>query len=349
MIKYGLIGCGRISYKHVQAFADNASDSRLIACVDPIIELAQKQAQNYIDLMKKNHNIDVEVKVYSSYEDMFSEINEEIDAISIATESGYHYQHVMDSLKQNKHVVVEKPMALSISHCDEMIELARENNLKLAVSHQNRFNPPIQALRKAIEQGRFGKLFAGNARILWTRDENYYKQAPWRGTYAMDGGCLMNQCIHNIDLLQWMLCGNVEKINSMISNYNHDYIEAEDYGSIQIKFDNNTIGNVEGTVAVYPKNLEETLTILGEKGTVVIGGLAVNEIETWDFEDGLDNLEQIKQQTKSDIDNVYGNGHSSLFEDFNNSIINNTKPLIDGVEGKKSVEIILNVYKQNGR
>ena len=347
MHKYGLIGCGRISYKHVQAHVDNYPNSILVACVDPVIENAKEKAQQYVDLMKEKHQEDVEVNVYSSYDEMF--LAEKIHSVSIATESGYHYKHVLDSLANDCHVIVEKPMALSIAHCDEMIEEAKKRNLKLAICHQNRFNPPIKKLKDAIDEGRFGKIFAGNARILWNRDINYYKQAPWRGTYAMDGGCLMNQCIHNIDLLQWMIGGNITKINSLIENYNHSYIQAEDYGSIQIKFDNKAIGNIEGTVAVYPTNLEETLTILGEKGTVVIGGLAVNEIKTWDFEDKKDSLDIVKKQTLSDIDNVYGNGHSELFKDFIESVSNNNPPAIPGEEGKKAVEIILTAYNQNGR
>lgn len=347
MLNYGLIGCGRISYKHVQAHVDNYPESILKAFVDPIIENAQKQASKYVELMKDAHKIDVDINIYKSYDEMFEK--EELDAVSIASESGYHYQHTIDALKNNVHVIVEKPMALSVAHCDEMIAEAKKRNLKLAVSHQNRFNPPIRELRKAIESNRFGKIFAGNARILWTRDENYYKQAPWRGTYAMDGGCLMNQCIHNIDLLQWMLGGEVEKVNSMIDNYNHSYIEAEDYGSIQIKFANNAIGNVEGTVAIYPKNLEETLTIIGEKGTVVIGGVAVNEIEVWNFADNNDTLEEVKARTQGDIENIYGNGHTAFFKDFNKAILTNEEPLVNGEEGKKAVEIILEVYKEHGR
>jgi hypothetical protein len=177
-------------------------------------------------------------------------------------------------------VIVEKPMALSTSDAEKMIETARKNNVKLCISHQNRFNPTIRRLRRAVEEGRFGRIIAGNARILWNRGYDYYHQAPWRGTYDQDGGCLMNQCIHDIDLLQWMLGGEAEWVHGAVGNYIHSFIEAEDYGSIQIRFKNGAIGSVEGTVCVYPRNLEETLTIIGEKGVVSLGGLAVNKIET---------------------------------------------------------------------
>ncbi len=344
--KYVIIGCGRISYKHVKAIFDNYETSELVGVVDIVEKKAVAKASEYQELIKEAYGEIVNVAVFTDYHEAVKKLD--FDIAAIATESGYHYEHTMDMLTANKHVIVEKPMALNIEHCEEMIDLACKRNLKLAVSHQNRFNPPIRKLHQAVKEGRFGRIFAANARILWTRDENYYIQAPWRGTYAMDGGCLMNQCIHNIDLLQWLIGSEPIKVNAMLDNYCHDYIEAEDYGSIQVRFANGAIGNIEGTVSVYPKNLKETLTILGEKGTVEIGGLAVNEIEVWQFADESDTLEDVKRATKSDIDNVYGNGHTPLFADFYEAVVCDRKPFISGEDGKVSVQIILNAYEQRG-
>ena len=270
---------------------------------------------------------------------------EDFDACSICTESGYHAEFSLYYLNLKKHVLVEKPMAMSLLEADRMIQTAQKNNLKLAVCHQNRFNPPIQKLRQAIDEGRFGRIFAGTARILWNRNKGYYDKAKWRGTWKLDGGCLINQCTHNIDLLQWMIDSEIDSVYGQTGNYLHPYIQTEDYGSIIIKFKNGAIGNIEGTVCVYPKNLEETLTILGEKGTVVIGGVAINKILVWDFKDMNESLEQVQKEYNSKIKNVYGNGHSPLYKNFIGSIKNNSNPLIDGNEGKKSLSIILMAYK----
>lgn len=342
LLNIALIGCGRIAYKHVEAIANNYPQAKLVAVCDLVEERAGEKAQAYLSLMKKKSLDCSNPTVYIDYKSLLHQ--EEIDIVAIATESGNHAQISLDCLGAGKHVIVEKPMALSTRDADLMISCAKENNVKLCVSHQNRFNLTIQKLRKAVEEGRFGRIIAGNARVLWNRNRDYYLQAPWRGTYAQDGGCLMNQCIHNIDLLQWMLGGEPSQIQAMVDNYLHPYIEAEDYGTIQIKFANGSIGNVEGTVCVFPKNLEETLTILGEWGTVVIGGSALNKVLVWDFADGKDNISEIQQDCNREIENIYGMGHTPLYLNMINSIHNNQEPLINGEEGKKAMSIILHAY-----
>jgi predicted dehydrogenase len=251
MYNLAIIGCGRISYKHVQAVAENSEQVKLIACCDIIEANAQKRAEEYIQAMLRQIEELSLPSVYKEYKEMLAK--EKIDLVAICTESGYHTEIAIECMNHGKHVIVEKPMALSTLDADEMIQIAQRNNVKLCVSHQNRFNAPIKKLYKAIQEGRFGRIIAGNARILWNRDEGYYKQAPWRGTYELDGGCLMNQCIHNIDLLQWLLGGDIKWVHGEVYNYEHPYIEAEDYGTIQIKFGNGAIGNVEGTVCVIRK------------------------------------------------------------------------------------------------
>lgn len=344
IINLAIIGCGRISYKHIQAAIENRKDLALVACCDVKEECAHKRAEEYVMNLRKIGSDALEPVVYSNYKEMLEQ--EKIQLVAICTESGYHAQIAIECMEMGKHVIVEKPMALSTDDAEKMIKASRQNNVKLCVSHQNRFNPPIKKLRQAVENGRFGKIIAGNARVLWNRDINYYKQAPWRGTYELDGGCFMNQCIHNIDLLQWMLGGKVRWVHGEVDNFAHEYIEAEDYGSIQMRFENGAIGNVEGTVCTYPQNLEETLTIIGEKGTVVIGGLAVNKIQTWNFEDNSDS-EQIISECNQEIDSVYGNGHTFLYKDMIEAIKNDREPYIDGVSGKIAMEIILAAYRSS--
>lgn len=333
-LKFAILGCGRISYKHIEALINNNQNTELVAVCDTIEEKALERKKQYECNIDKS-----DVKIYTDYRKMLD--NEDVDVVSIATESGYHARHAIDCLYRNKHVLIEKPMALSVKDADDIIGLAKEKNRKVCISHQNRFNPPIQKLRRAVEEGRFGRIINGTARILWTRDDDYYKQAPWRGTKALDGGTLMNQCIHNIDLLQWIMGSEVERVHCERGTFLRN-IEMEDFGAILIRFKNGAIGIVEGSACVYPKNLEETLSIFGEKGTVVIGGLAVNEIKTWQFED-IRNHDN--EDTGVEIDNVYGSGHTPLYKNFIDAINNNTEPLINGEEGKKALEIILKAYE----
>lgn len=336
--KFAIIGCGRISYKHVEAIMNNDKEAVLVATCDVIREKAGEKKNDYISKMGKELN----VNIYTDYKEMLEK--EDIDVITIATESGYHPEIAIYCMNKKKHVIVEKPMALSTADADAMIKCARENGVKLCVSHQNRFNKPIQQLRKAMDEGRFGRLVNGTARILWNRNMGYYEQAPWRGTWKQDGGTLMNQCIHNIDLLQWMMGGEIDTVYAQCDTFLRD-IEAEDFGAIMIRFKNGAVGIIEGSACVYPKNLEETLSVFGEKGTVCIGGLAVNKIETWRFADGKDNEDDILKAQEGDPDTVYGFGHTPLFKDVIDAINEGREPLVNGEEGKKGMSIILAAYK----
>jgi UDP-N-acetyl-2-amino-2-deoxyglucuronate dehydrogenase len=337
-LKFAIIGCGRISYKHVEAIINNKKEAVLTAVCDIEKEKANIRKEEYLNKFNEN----VVVNVYTDYLEMLQK--EDIDVVTIATESGYHPEIAINCMNKGLHVICEKPMALSIEDADRMIDVSRKNNVKLSVSHQNRFNLPIQKLRKAVEDDKFGKLVNGTARILWNRNMNYYKQAPWRGTWKLDGGTLMNQCIHNIDLLQWMMGGEIDTVYAQCGTFLRD-IEGEDFGAILIRFKNGAIGIIEGSACVYPKNLEETLSIFGEKGTVCIGGLAVNNIETWRFENDLESEEDILKKQDGDPDTVYGFGHTPLFKDFIDAVNNDNEPLINGEEGKKAMSIILAAYK----
>ena len=339
-LSFAIIGCGRISHKHIEALADNFKEADLVSVCDIIPEKMDKDVEEYYDFMKQRGiNLDKKINKYTDYKEMLK--REDIDAVSICTESGHHAVHALYCLNAGKHVLVEKPMALSLNDADKMIKLSREKNLKLGICHQNRFNPPIQKLRRAVEERRFGKIINGTARILWNRNDDYYKQAPWRGTKALDGGTLMNQCIHNIDLLQWMMGSEVERVHCERGTFLRN-IEMEDFGAILIRFKNGSIGIVEGSACVYPKNLEETLSIFGEKGTVVIGGLAVNKIKTWQFADERD---YDKEDENTEIDSVYGRGHTPLYKNFIDAVNENKEPLINGEEGRKALKIILEAYE----
>lgn len=336
-LKFAIIGCGRISYKHVEALVKNSEEAVLIAVCDIIPELAAKRKNEY-----EKEVSGCNVNVYSDYKQML-EI-ENIDVITIATESGYHPEIAIYCMNSGKHVIVEKPMALSITDADRMIEAAERHNVKLCVSHQNRFNKPIQQLRDALDSGRFGKLINSMACIRWNRNMEYYKQAPWRGTYELDGGTLMNQCIHDIDLLQWMMGGEIESVYAQTGTFLRD-IQGEDFGAVLIRFKNGAVGIIEGSACVFPKNLEETLSIFGENGTVVIGGLAVNRIQTWRFNDNLDSEAEILKLEQGDPDTVYGHGHTPLFKDMIDAVKTGREPLINGPEGKKGMSIVLAAYK----
>ena len=336
MLKWAIIGCGRIATKkHTEAIISNKENIELVAVAD----IVKERAENLANIMENSGLTRPEV--YTDYNEILK--RKDIDGVSITTESGKHYEISISAMNNGKHVLTEKPMALSTKHMDEMINLSKEKKLKLGVCFQNRFNPPVQELRKKVENGDFGKLFHGQISIRWNRNKNYYDQAKWRGTWEMDGGTLMNQCTHGIDLLIWTFGGEIESITGRIENFNHKYNEAEDFGSAIVKFKNGAVGIIEGTANVYPKNLNETLSVFGEKGTVVIGGLAVNKIETWKFE----NEDGHPYQSLPDPDTVYGAGHIPLYKDFIEAIKDNRKPYVSGEDGKKAVEAVLAIYKSS--
>jgi len=326
-LRFGIIGCGRISTRHIDALINNSEEAELTALYDIVEDLALDKKDQY-EARVKGAN----VKVHKSYEDFLEDKN--IDIVTIASISGYHGKHAIDSLEHNKHVLIEKPIALSLEEIDKIISLSKKKNKKVGVAHVNRFMPAVKKLMRALEEGRFGKLIHGTARTLWARDDNYYKVAPWRGTKEFDGGVLMNQCLHNIDLLQWMLGSQIERQASELDTFIRN-IEAEDFGAILMRFKNGAVGIAEGSVCVYPKNLEESLSIFGEKGTVVIKN---RKIDTWLFEDkkDYDDLEEKEE----DI------GHTALYKDYIEAIKNDREPLINGEEGKKAVELILKAYER---
>ncbi len=333
MLNFAIIGCGRISHNHFAAALEN--NLNIVAVADILPGAMQEKLAVY-DLLDQ-------VKQYQDYKEMLE--NEDLDLISICTESGKHAQIALDCMDHNINLIVEKPIALSLEDADAMIEKAEQRNLVLCSCHQNRFNKSIAKIREAIDNKRFGKLLHGAAHIRWNRGKQYYDQAPWRGTWAQDGGALMNQCVHNIDLLRWMMGDEIDEVFAYTDQLEHDYLEAEDLGLAVVKFKNGSYGLIEGTTNVYPQNLEETLYIFGSEGTVKAGGKSVNIIEEWMFKDGLDDPEKVKEEYHENPPNVYGFGHNPLFADVIEAIKEKRKPYIDGYEGRNALELVLAIYQ----
>lgn len=333
-MKYALIGCGRISPNHLEAAVNNKLD---------IVGLCDIVPQNIKILLEKADMKDIIFNQYTDYHKMLEEQKPEL--VAIATESGKHAKIALDCLDAGCNVIIEKPIALSLQDADKIIAKAEEKGLVVCANHQNRFNKSIQKIRQAVENGDFGKMLHGTAHIRWNRGKDYYTQAPWRGTWAQDGGALMNQCIHNIDLLRWMMGDEVSEVCAYTDNLNHDFIEAEDLGIAIVKFKNGSYGIIEGTTNVYPKNLEETLYLFGEKGTVKAGGKSVNIIEEWNFENQVESSEEIKVKNSEMPKNVYGFGHTPLYKDVIQAIENKTQPLVDAKAGRRALEMVLAIYK----
>lgn len=333
-MKYALIGCGRISTNHITAAVNNNLE---------IVAVCDIRPEKMEDVLAK-HGLenDESIARYTDYKKMIEE--NELDLVSIATESGKHAKIALDVIDAGINVIIEKPMAMNMRDAEEIIRRSDEKGVKVSACHQNRFNVAVQEVRKALEAGRFGRLSHGSINVRWNRNKGYYDQAPWRGTWAEDGGCLMNQCIHGIDLLRWMMGDEVEEVYGQTRQQFHDYLEAEDVGMAVIKFKNGAIGTVEGTTNVYPQNLEETLYIFGENGTVKVGGKSTNTIDVWNFRD--ETVEDEKNKgLEEETSNVYGNGHTSLFADVMDAIKNDRKPYVDAVAGRNALEMVLAIYK----
>lgn len=332
-MKYALIGCGRIAVNHIKAVINN--ELEMVAVCDIVPE--------NIDILFEKTGYNGEPKRYTDYKVMIEE-NSDIELISIATESGVHAEIALYCIDHGINVIIEKPMAMSMKDAEEIIARSVEKGVKVSVCHQNRFNIAVQQMRRAVESGRFGRISHGSINVRWNRNKNYYDQATWRGKWASDGGCLFNQCIHGIDLLRWMMGDEVEEVYGVTKQQFHDYLECEDIGMAVVKFKNGAVGTIEGTVNVYPQNLEETLYMFGENGTVKIGGKSTNNIDVWNFADETEE-DQKNKGLEEQTSNVYGNGHTSLYADVIDAIQNDRKPYVDAVAGRNAVEMILAIYQ----
>jgi predicted dehydrogenase len=330
LLNFALVGCGRIAKRHSELLGEGVIEgARLAAVCDIVAEKAQAIGSRF------------GVPAFSDMHQMMREIRP--DVVSVLTESGLHARHTIELAPYGAHIVVEKPMALTLDDADAMIEACDVAGVKLFVVKQNRFNVPVVKLREALEAGRFGKLVMGTVRVRWCRPQSYYDQDSWRGTWALDGGILTNQASHHVDLLEWMM-GDVVKVAAM-SATRLVRMEAEDTAAVILTFSNGALGIIEATGGARPKDLEGSLSILGEGGAVVIGGFAVNKLETWQFADAQPEDEQVIQNYSVNPPNVYGFGHQAYYEHVVDVITNGGPQLVDGIQGRRSLELISAIYE----
>ena len=330
MIRFALVGCGRIAKRHSDLLGNKQIDGAKLVSV---CDINYGRAKVIGDLYN--------VSTYSNMDKMMS--SEQVDVVVVLTPSGLHAENVINLSKYGKHIIVEKPMALTLDDADSMISACDKNGCKLFIIKQNRFNLPVTKLREAIESNRFGKLVLGTVRVRWARHQHYYDQDDWRGTWAMDGGVLTNQASHHVDMLEWMM-GDVESVFARSSTALVD-IEAEDTAVVTLKFKNGALGVIEATTATRPKDLEGSISILGERGSVVIGGFAVNEMQTWSFEDDKPGDKDVLDKYSVNPPNVYGFGHQAYYEHVVNCLSNGSQNLVDGLQGRKSIELISAIYE----
>ncbi|MDJ0872238.1 MAG: Gfo/Idh/MocA family oxidoreductase [Gammaproteobacteria bacterium] len=332
MVGFALIGCGRIARRYVELLGrEKIRQGKLVAVCDIKAEKACAVGEA------------AQVPWFEDLREMMAEVGQAVDVVCILTESGNHARHCLELAPYGKHIVVEKPMALTLDDADAMMAACDRAGVRLFVVKQNRYNLPVQKLREALDAGRFGRLVMGTVRVRWSRGQAYYDQDAWRGTWAMDGGVFTNQASHHVDLLEWML-GEPMSVFAKARTALVD-IETEDTGVALIQFRNGALGVIEATTATRPKDLEGSLSIMGQKGTVEIGGFAVNKMRTWEFSEPRPEDEEIIEKYQQNPPNVYGFGHRAFMNHVVESLRSDTPALVDGLEGRKSLELISAIYE----
>jgi UDP-N-acetyl-2-amino-2-deoxyglucuronate dehydrogenase len=325
-LKIALVGCGRIAKNHFDSIA-TVEGLELSAVCDNVEERARGAGEQR------------GVPWFTVYDEMLTQ--SECDAVVIATPSGLHPAHGIRAAEAGKHVISEKPMAITLTAADQLVQACDDAGVHLFVVKQNRLNPAIQLLRRAVDLGRFGRIYMANATVRWTRPQEYYDQADWRGTWEFDGGAFMNQASHYVDLIQWLV-GPVESVSAKTATMARN-IEAEDSGAALLKFRNGALGVIEVTMLTYPRNMEGSITLIGETGTVKIGGTAVNKVEHWHFESYHDD-DKLIEAAATNPTNVYGFGHEGYYRNVLEVLRGNAVPDTDGRSGRKSLELILGIY-----
>lgn len=330
MLKFALVGCGRIAKRHAELLGHGRIVGAMLAGVcDTVVEKARRFGAEF------------NVPAFNDMNEMMESVQPNVAVI--LTESGLHAAHVIALAPYGRHIVVEKPMALTLEDADQMIRACDRHSVRLFVVKQNRFNVPVVKLREALEAGRFGKLVLGTVRVRWCRRQEYYNQDAWRGTWALDGGVLTNQASHHIDLLEWMM-GDVQSVYAKATTALVD-IETEDTAVVVLKFRSGALGVVEATTATRPRDLEGSLSILGEHGAVEIGGFAVNEIKAWQFERADPADAEVLAKFSINPPNVYGFGHQAYYDHVVDCILHEQPQLVDGFEGRRSLELISAIYE----
>jgi UDP-N-acetyl-2-amino-2-deoxyglucuronate dehydrogenase len=329
-LRFALIGCGNIARKHAHVLHERLEDGEIAAFVDINLERAREFSAKY------------NAPAFSSIKEMMQAIGDRVDIFSVLTPSGMHHEIVHALVEYGRPLVVEKPLALRLAEADRMIEACDAHGVKLFVVHQNRYNLPIIKAREALRQGRFGKLVLGTVRLRWTRDQAYYDSESWRGTWAHDGGVFMNQAVHHIDMLSWFM-GDAQSVRSMAATRLVD-IQCEDTGVAIIRYSSGALGVLEATTGARPKDLEGSISILGEKGSVVIGGFFMNELVTWSFQDSqpIDAV-IFEQYGRNPAD--FGYNLAEYLRGVITSIRTGSAALVDGLEGRKSLELITALYE----
>ena len=329
--RIALVGCGRISKNHFDAIR-KVDGLSLAAVCDIDAERARRAGDEQ------------GVPAYRTIDDMLHASDDEapFDIVAVCTPSGLHSAHGAAAARAGKHVITEKPMAISLTQADDLVHACDEAGVQLFVVKQNRLNPPIQLLKRAVDKGRFGRIYMANVTVRWQRPQEYYDAEPWRGTWEFDGGAIMNQASHYVDLIQWLV-GPVESVLAKTATQARR-IEAEDSGVGLVKFRSGALGVIEVNVLTYPRNLEGSITVLGEKGSVKIGGTAVNRVEHWLFAD-YDDDDKLVDSASTNPPNVYGFGHEGYYRNVLSVLRGEAKPETDGRAGRKSLELILGLYE----
>jgi UDP-N-acetyl-2-amino-2-deoxyglucuronate dehydrogenase len=325
--RIGLVGCGRISKNHFDAIR-KIEELELTGVADIDFERARKAGEEQ------------GAAPFRSLEEMLAANN--VDVVAVCTPSGLHSAQGVAAAKAGKHVVTEKPMSISLPQADALIRATDDAGVHLFVVKQNRLNPPVQLLRRAVDKGRFGRIYMANVTVRWQRPQEYYDAEPWRGTWEFDGGAITNQASHYVDLVQWLV-GPVESVMAKTATQARR-IEAEDSGIGILKFRSGALGVIEVTVLTYPRNLEGSITILGEKGSVKIGGTAVNRVEHWLFAE-YDDDDKLVDAANTNPPTVYGFGHEGYYRNVLAVIRGEAKAETDGRAGRKSLELILGMYE----
>lgn len=326
-IRFALVGCGRIAEKHALALDQNHDRAELVAACDPNPSTLDRFCQAR------------KIPGFSNMEELLS--RSDCDAVALCTPSGLHAEQAIQAAASGCAVVSEKPMATRWQDGKRMVEACDQNKVPLFVVKQNRLNPAIRMLKKAIQDGRFGRIYMVNVNVFWTRPESYYKEASWRGTWEFDGGAIMNQASHYVDLLDWLI-GPVESVQAYTATLARN-IEVEDTGVINIKWRSGALGSMNVTTLTYPKNLEASITVLGEKGTVKIGGPAATRIEHWEFSTKDEDDEKLAEINKEAV-NFPGLGHVKYYRNVLETLKGNEKPVADGREGLRSLELLIAIY-----
>lgn len=326
-VRIALAGCGRISKNHFMAIEKHSDDIELVAICDPDPKALQQAEQER------------QVAGYARLDDLLRESN--ADLVAICTPSGLHPEQVIKCAEAGKHAMTEKPMATRWSDGLRMVKACDDAGVYLFVVKQNRRNPTLQLLKRALRQERFGRIYMVHINVFWTRSQAYYDSAAWRGTWEFDGGALMNQASHYVDLLDWLI-GPVESVQAMTATLARN-IEVEDTAVLNVRWRSGVLGSMCVTMLTYSKNFEGSITIIGEKGTVKVGGVAVNQVEHWEFAEPIEDDEQVRDasyQTTS----VYGFGHPLYYHNVVQTLRGEAGPETDGREGLRSLELLIAAY-----